>query len=48
MRLTILILLLAQIAPAASSAELHTDLPKALAEAKAHDKPVFIYVYDSI
>jgi len=29
-------------------AEPHTDLPKALAEAKAHDKPVFIYVYDSI
>jgi len=32
----------------ASGAEPHTDLPKALAEAKAHNKPVFIYVYDSI
>ncbi|MBC8326494.1 MAG: hypothetical protein H8E27_12800 [Verrucomicrobia subdivision 3 bacterium] len=31
-----------------SAGEPHTDLPKALAEAKAHHKPVFIYVYDSI
>ena len=32
----------------AMSAEPHTELPKALDEAQAHDKPVFIYVYDSI
>ena len=36
------------LAQIALSAEPHTDLPKALAEAKAHSKPVFIYVYDSI
>ncbi|MDE2680000.1 MAG: hypothetical protein OSB29_01380 [Verrucomicrobiota bacterium] len=34
------------LAQIALSAEPHTDLPKALA--KAHSKPVFIYVYDSI
>ncbi|MDC0143932.1 hypothetical protein OAK45_05315 [Verrucomicrobia bacterium] len=37
--------LLAQIA---LGAEPHAELPKALADAKAHSKPVFIYVYDSI
>jgi hypothetical protein len=36
------------LAKIAWSAEPHTDLPKALTEAKAHNEPVFIYVYDSI
>jgi hypothetical protein len=36
------------LAKIALGAESHTDLPKALADAKAHSKPVFIYVYDSI
>lgn len=38
------------LAKIALGAEPHTNFPKALAEAKAkaHNKPVFIYVYDSI
>ena len=36
------------IAPLWLFAQPHNDLPKALATAKAQDKPVFIYVYDSI
>ena len=35
-------------AGAASAADPITDLPKALAEAKAQGKPMFIYVFDSI
>ena len=34
------------LAKIALGAEPHTNFPKALA--KAHNKPVFIYVYDSI
>ena len=33
---------------AASSAKPITDLPQALAKAKAQGKPIFIYVFDSI
>jgi len=36
------------IAPLWLFAQPHTDLPKALAAAKAEGKPLFIYVYDSI
>ena len=36
------------IAPIWLIAQPHNDLPKALAAAKVQDKPVFIYVYDSI
>lgn len=35
-------------AGATSAAEPITDLPKALAAAKAQGKPVFIYVFDSL
>ncbi len=35
-------------ASVASAAKPITDLPKALAAAKAQGKPIFIYVFDSI
>ena len=35
-------------ASAASAAKPITDLPKALAAAKAQKQPVFVYVFDSI
>ena len=35
-------------ASATSAAEPITDLPKALAAAKAQGKPIFIYVFDSL
>ena len=35
-------------AGAASAAEPITDLPKAMAAAKAQGKPMFIYVFDSL
>ena len=35
-------------AGATSAGELITDLPKALAVAKAQGKPMFIYVFDSL
>ena len=35
-------------ASATSAAEPITDLPKALAAAKAQGKPMFIYVFDSL
>ena len=35
-------------AGAASAADPITDLPKALAAAKAQGKPMFIYVFDSL
>ena len=35
-------------ASAASAAELITDLPKALAAARAQGKPMFIYLFDSL
>ena len=35
-------------AGATSAAEPITDLPKALAAAKAQGKPMFIYVFDSL
>ena len=35
-------------ASAASAAKPITDLPKALAAAKAQKQPVFVYVFDSV
>ena len=48
MRFVQMIVVCGFISNSAWSAEPHTDLPKALAAAKAKGKPVFIYVYDSI